>query len=86
MKFKLDAMPNEKTYISLQKEILEKINTQIVIEDSIAELKIPEYLVYESGEFKHQGEAVSAWEKENRRGILAMATGSGKTIESSITI
>ena len=84
MKFKLDAMPNEETYISLQKEILESLYDPSNQEQFTNELKIPDHLIYETGEFKHQGDAVSAWEKQNRRGILEMATGSGKTITSMI--
>ncbi len=47
-------------------------------------LKIPSGLNYETGNFSHQGEAVRAWEALGRRGILEMATGSGKTITSMI--
>ena len=43
-------------------------------------LVLPHGLNIESGPFGHQGEAVSKWEEVGRRGILAMATGSGKTI------
>lgn len=45
---------------------------------------IPEYLNYTIGDFKHQGEAVGKWIASNYRGILEMATGSGKTITSLI--
>ena len=47
-------------------------------------LKIPSYLVYDRGDFAHQGQAVDSWFKANHRGILEMATGSGKTITSMI--
>jgi superfamily II DNA or RNA helicase len=40
---------------------------------------LPAGLNYESGDFAHQGRAVEAWERAGRRGILEMATGSGKT-------
>ena len=43
-------------------------------------LTIPNYLNMDEGPFAHQGKAIEAWEDCNRRGILAMATGSGKTI------
>ena len=43
-------------------------------------LKLPQGLKIDSGPFGHQGRAVSNWEAADRRGILAMATGSGKTI------
>lgn len=48
------------------------------------ELTIPPHLVYETGDFCHQGAAVKAWEETGRRGMLEMATGSGKTITSLI--
>ena len=48
------------------------------------ELVIPEHLEYESGDFAHQGLAVQAWEAADRRGILEMATGAGKTITAMI--
>ncbi len=46
--------------------------------------EIPYDVEYEKGDFSHQGKAVKAWEGANRQGILAMATGSGKTIASLI--
>ena len=49
-----------------------------------ATLTIPRRLVYETGDFAHQGMAVRAWEASGRRGILEMATGAGKTITSMI--
>ena len=45
---------------------------------------IPDYLRYEDGPFGHQGKAVAAWCKSGYRGILEMATGSGKTITAMI--
>lgn len=45
---------------------------------------IPDGLVWDSGDFAHQGMAVRAWEERGRRGILEMATGSGKTITALI--
>ncbi len=46
--------------------------------------EIPYDVEYERGDFSHQGRAVKAWEGAKRQGILAMATGSGKTIASLI--
>ena len=43
-------------------------------------LELPHGINIESGQFGHQAKAVANWEKSGRRGILAMATGSGKTI------
>lgn len=45
---------------------------------------IPEWLQYEEGPFEHQGRAVSAWYEAGYRGVLEMATGSGKTITAMI--
>ena len=45
---------------------------------------IPDWLEYENGPFAHQGKAVTAWCEADYRGILEMATGSGKTISSMI--
>lgn len=48
------------------------------------EFRIPENLKYETGPFEHQGKAVTAWCEAGFRGILEMATGSGKTIASMV--
>ena len=45
---------------------------------------IPKELRFEDGPFEHQGKAVKAWCEAGYRGILEMATGSGKTITSMI--
>ena len=45
---------------------------------------VPEWLRYEDGPFAHQGNAVKAWCGDGFRGVLEMATGSGKTITSMI--
>jgi superfamily II DNA or RNA helicase len=45
---------------------------------------IPDWLRYEDGPFEHQGKAVAAWCDAGYRGVLEMATGSGKTITSMI--
>ncbi len=46
----------------------------------IIKLKIPPHIDIHQGSFSHQGKAIEAWETSGRRGFLAMATGSGKTI------
>lgn len=46
--------------------------------------RIPEWLLFREGAFAHQGRAVDAWLNADGRGILAMATGSGKTLTSLI--
>lgn len=45
---------------------------------------IPEGLRYMDGPFQHQGQAVDAWCAAGYRGVLEMATGSGKTITAMI--
>ena len=45
---------------------------------------IPDGLHFEDGPFEHQGRAIKAWCEAGFRGVLEMATGSGKTITSMI--
>jgi superfamily II DNA or RNA helicase len=45
---------------------------------------IPAGLQYQDGPFAHQGRAVNAWCNNGHRGVLEMATGSGKTITAMI--
>lgn len=45
---------------------------------------IPDSLRYQDGPFEHQGKAVDAWCQARYRGVLEMATGSGKTITAMI--
>lgn len=47
-------------------------------------LKVPSFIKYDSGEFKHQGDAVKAWFDKGCNGILSIATGGGKTYTSLI--
>ena len=50
-----------------------------------AKFVIPDWLEYEEGPFQHQGKAVAAWSDAEYRGVLEMATGSGKTITAMIS-
>lgn len=56
----------------------------IPIENKPREFRIPTYLRFDSGPFEHQGKAVQSWCDAEFRGVLEMATGSGKTITSMI--
>jgi superfamily II DNA or RNA helicase len=47
-------------------------------------LAIPSGLQWHSGPFAHQGRAVAAWEAAGGKGLLSMATGSGKTVTALI--
>ena len=49
-----------------------------------ARFAIPDWLEYECGPFQHQGKAVAGWCDAGYRGVLEMATGSGKTITAMI--
>lgn len=51
---------------------------------SLRQFEIPSSLNYLTGDFAHQGQAVRAWEQAGRRGVLEMATGSGKTVAALI--
>jgi len=46
---------------------------------------IPEALAWRDGRYRHQGEAVIAWEEAGRKGLLSIATGGGKTITALIS-
>ena len=52
----------------------------------IPRLAIPSALVWQDGLYKHQGEAVTAWEggENPERGTISMATGAGKTLTALI--
>lgn len=52
--------------------------------DASERLTIPTGLQWQHGPFGHQGRAVAAWEAAEGRGLLSMATGSGKTLTSLI--
>ena len=82
--------PNELEYLALYRKAIEKKNDDSLIKETQKEwckLKfvIPQWIKYESGPFGHQGRAVDAWCSANFRGILEMATGSGKTIAAMIS-
>ena len=83
-RYKTKDMPDERILDGLwQKAHDAEVTAETEVATTTA-LKIPSGLDYETGDFAHQGEAVKAWEASGRRGILEMATGSGKTITSMI--
>lgn len=53
-------------------------------DESSIRLTIPGRLNYETGAFAHQGSAVQAWLAQERRGIMEVATGAGKTVAAMI--
>ena len=62
----------------------EATTAEVVPQPRARAFAIPSSLEYESGPFAHQGAAVDAWRLAKWRGVLEMATGSGKTIASMI--
>ncbi|MGI5273325.1 DEAD/DEAH box helicase family protein [Nonomuraea sp. CA-218870] len=79
--------PNERP-TTLEYEAAErkdKLSSSRRLVRSSRSFMIPSDLEWKVGPYKHQGEAVQAWESAGRRGILAMATGAGKTISSLIS-
>ena len=63
-------------------ETVEQLSLPIPSSYAIPKVRfaIPSHLDLHHGPFAHQGRALAAWENAGRRGILSMATGSGKTI------
>ena len=81
--------PSERDYRDLYYRATEKVRKIPSIAEGPAsfissEFSIPDWIVYESGPFKHQGQAVRAWTSSGFKGVLEMATGSGKTIAAMI--
>ena len=83
-RYKTNEMPNESVVTAIWQKAHELPQSFIMDTVHKNELRIPDYLVYEAGDFAHQGQAVKAWAESGRRGILEMATGAGKTITSMI--
>jgi superfamily II DNA or RNA helicase len=61
-------------------EEFERETTELMVEK--ARLKVPDWLNYRTGSFSHQGQAIEAWRLNKYNGILAIATGGGKTLTS----
>ena len=70
--------------ISKRKKIITDLEGVIQGESIMdkSSLKVPEWLKYDEGDFKHQGKAIRAWVKNDRKGVLSIATGGGKTLTS----
>jgi len=80
-KYDLTNKPSIENYFSIIKQKSME-QTSFDIELPKKEFKIPNYLSYREGDYKHQGEALEAWIENGYTGILQMCTGSGKTITS----
>ena len=83
--FNSNAPPEEKELEDLYVRAARQNGRNLRIDPQPKErFLIPPYLEYETGPYAHQGEAVAAWCNAGYRGILEMATGSGKTIAAMI--
>lgn len=80
------AMPEESDAEALWRRAVEKSANEAAIEvhAGTPQFAIPDWLEWRDGPFAHQGKAVDAWLAANGRGVLAMATGSGKTLTSLV--
>ena len=87
--YPVDRQPTEQDYRDLvdqkggfnQEEIW---GLNAAVDEEYNNFAIPPNLTYRDGEYAHQGKAVDAWCANDFRGILEMATGSGKTIAAMV--
>ncbi len=86
--YRFDTLPTEadlqKLYTRAVGYINESPETYEMLEFNHQSFAIPSTLQYDEGPFEHQGKAVDAWCAAGCRGVLEMATGSGKTITAMI--
>lgn len=88
-KYGRDIPPSEKEFFDLYRSAKKAIGPQRtdIIEPVLPKrvnFSIPPWLQYNDGPFRHQGLAVDAWCSAGYRGVLEMATGSGKTITAML--
>jgi len=75
---------NEDLNIRLMNGLEEIANLENLSDHVPQCLKVPTWLNYTMGDFSHQGKAVSAWLENHGKGILAIATGGGKTLTALV--
>lgn len=68
----------------LMEKLTDLTEHEMALEHIPQTLTIPYWLNYTSGDFEHQGKAIKAWLKNQGRGILAIATGGGKTLTALV--
>jgi len=83
-KVKRFAPPKAPTRRDYDVAVEEETPVPLAADTFISPLRIPDHLEWESGCYRHQGVAVRKWEDGGRKGILAIATGGGKTKTSLI--
>ena len=82
-----EAPPTEEDFFKI-KQLINRVTegnsdsyvTHHADQELPAKLVLPHGIKIDSGPFAHQAKAIANWEAAGRKGILAMATGSGKTI------
>lgn len=52
--------------------------------DHLQILSVPDWLNYSDQPYEHQGKAIRAWMENGQKGILAIATGGGKTLTALV--
>ncbi len=86
--YRSDTPPTETAFQILYCRATGTINESLASYESLelprVLFTIPPELRFEDGPFEHQGRAVNAWCEASYRGVLEMATGSGKTITAMI--
>lgn len=86
--YRSDTPPTEvnlrKLYARATVSVAESPETYNTFELNHPSFAIPSTLQYDEGPYEHQGKAVNAWCEAGYRGVLEMATGSGKTITAMI--
>jgi len=75
---------SEDTQELLIKGLLDITASEKLLTNSVQCLTVPTWLNYTSGDFEHQGRAVDAWIDNGGQGILAIATGGGKTLTALV--
>ena len=87
--YPVDRPPTEQEYRDLANDYDRPDDTtqnaiRATAREDYNDFAIPSYLRYREGDYAHQGSAVDAWCARGFRGILEMATGSGKTIAAMV--
>ena len=83
--FRGDKQPTEKEFSRLWRSAHALSDDpvevgQLVQKETNRTFQIPDWLVFQSGDYQHQGRAIAAWREQQNRGILEMCTGAGKTL------
>lgn len=83
--FRSDKQPTEKDFSRLWRRAHglsdEPVDVKKLVQnEQNRTFHIPDWLEFRTGDYRHQGKAIDAWEGQQHRGILEMCTGAGKTL------